>query len=150
MRYVGALIIKLIMITFVSWFFLGLFGGVSFANILLVSVVLTGVSFLVGDLYLLKNFGNTLATVVDFVLVWAGLWALGAALFPFEGLVLYCIASAFFIAAGEGFFHLYMERNVLPNEDSSTDNPAVKNLQTEFGSDVDIKSDAEKTNKKKK
>ncbi|AXF55921.1 YndM family protein [Salicibibacter kimchii] len=150
MRYVGALIIKLLMITLVLWVLLGFFGGVSFANILLVSVLLTGVSFLVGDLYVLQNFGNTLATVVDFALTGAGLWVLGAVLFPFEGLVLYCIVSAFGIATGEGFFHLYMERFVLNNPESSSGDTSTRDLQTEFGSDVDIKSDAEKANKKKK
>ncbi|QQK77275.1 YndM family protein [Salicibibacter cibarius] len=150
MRYVGALIIKLLMITLMLWVFLGVFGGISLANILLVSVLLTGVSFLVGDLYVLKNFGNTLATVVDFVFIWVGLWALGAALFPFEGLVLYCITSAFFIAAGEGFFHLYMEKIVLTETESNLGRTSTRDLQTEFGSDVDIKSDVEKTNKKKK
>ncbi|QDI91144.1 DUF2512 family protein [Salicibibacter halophilus] len=150
MKHVVALIIKFVMISFVLWFIFSLFGGVSFANIMVASVALTGISYLVGDMLVLPRLGNTLATVVDIGLVWIGLWVLGTVLFPFEGLFMLSLLAAFAIATGEAFFHLYLERNVLVDNDSSAGDPSPKNLQTEFGSDVDIKSDAKKANRKKK
>ncbi|WP_176764796.1 YndM family protein [Natribacillus halophilus] len=150
MKHVGAVIIKFLMMTFVLWFIFGLFGDVSFANILLISVVLTGVSYLVGDLYVLSNFGNTAATIADVVIAWLGIWALGNALFPNWGLFWLALLTAATIAVFEAFFHIYMEKIVLTDEDSTSNDTSSKHLQTEFGSDMDVKSDAKKGNKNRK
>ena len=49
MKTITALILSLVMIVAVLWIVLGLYGA-SFANILLTSVLLTGVSF-IGDMF---------------------------------------------------------------------------------------------------
>src|SRR5690625_776731 len=81
MRYAIALLIKFIMSTALLSIILGGFYGISFANILTVSILLTGISFIIGDLYVLPRFENISAAVVDFGLSFIGVWLLGYLLF---------------------------------------------------------------------
>lgn len=147
MDYVKALVIKLVMITAVLWIVLSGFFGVSLGDILITSVLLTGVSFL-GDMYLLPILGNASAALGDFGLSFAGVWVLG--IFLFEGnfsLGTASLISAAIIAVGEYIFHNYMENQDLKDETKVMDSMGVspgENLQTEFSSDVDPESDFKK------
>ncbi|WP_174614527.1 YndM family protein [Virgibacillus ihumii] len=144
MDYVKALVIKLVMITAVLWIVLGAFYGVSVGDILLTSVLLTGVSFL-GDVFILPIFGNASAALGDFGLLFAGVWILG--IFLFEGnfsLGSAALISAAIIAVGEYFLHNYMENHDLKDQTEVMDTMGVSpqdKMQTEFGSDVDPEAD---------
>ena len=63
-----AIVIKFIMITAVLWIVFGLF-GYSFGEVLVSSVLLTGVSYIVGDRIMLPRYGNVVATIADLALV---------------------------------------------------------------------------------
>ena len=130
------------MITVVLWIVLGLY-GVGLGTILTTSVLITGVSFIVGDIFILPRFGNTVATVADFGLTLAMIWLVNTYLFePFVGLGTASLISAFVIALGEIFFHLYMQSQVFKNEELwSKENEGLnqRDMLTEFGSEVDIK-----------
>ncbi|MBB6450787.1 uncharacterized membrane protein YvlD (DUF360 family) [Geomicrobium halophilum] len=146
MNYTWPLIIKFIMMTVVLWIVLGLFGA-SFVNILLISILLTLVSYMLGDLFILPNYGNLWATVADFGLAFIGVWALGSF---FDQIGFWAaFISAIVIAIGEAFFHWFMNQQVLEDEEPIRNDMSERNLQTEFGSDMDVKSDAEKANKNK-
>ncbi|GGA46814.1 hypothetical protein GCM10007416_19980 [Kroppenstedtia guangzhouensis] len=122
LRYVTGLLIKFVMTVVISWLVLGAFFGISFPAILTASVVLTGVSFLIGDLLILPKFGNAVATIADLGLVWLGIWVLGS--FLFEQAVSLGAASfmsAFFIAIGEILFHKYMKNQVLMDPAGAVD-----------------------------
>ncbi|MBO1915294.1 DUF2512 family protein, partial [Microvirga sp. 3-52] len=56
MDSIRAIIIKFIMITAVIWIVFGLY-GFSFGDIIVSSVLLTGVSYIVGDRIILPRFG---------------------------------------------------------------------------------------------
>ncbi|CAM3181515.1 YndM family protein [Filibacter tadaridae] len=142
MKYITALIIKFIMLTAVLWIVLGIF-GVSFADILLTSIVLTGVSF-IGDVFILPRVGNMVATLADFGLAFVMIWLMGSVLFeqPVR-LGIASLISAMVIAAGEFVFHMYLLKQVVGNEQAVPENRYSMHqqniMQTEFGSEPDIK-----------
>ena len=139
---IKALIWKFIMVTVVLWVVLGLF-GVSFGDILLTSIVLTGVSY-IGDRIVLPRVGNVSATLADLVLSFVVIWLLGSFLYeePIQ-LVAASLTSAIIITAGEFLFHLYLQKQAPPDEKPQQEEKInvyqKNNMQTEFGSEVEIK-----------
>ncbi|MBB6450788.1 hypothetical protein HNR44_002778 [Geomicrobium halophilum] len=134
------------MTTAVLWIVMGGIFGIPLTEILLISVLLTGVSFIVGDLWIYPKAGNLAATISDFCLILIGIWVLGG-LFTQLDFGEAAMTSAVILAVGEWFFHRYMDTQVF--EEQASENPPERNLQTEFGSDMDVKSDAKKAKKKK-
>lgn len=142
MDHIKALLIKFIMCTAILWIVLGGFYGVSLFNILTVSVLLTGVSYVIGDLFVLSRFENWGATIADFGLTFFGIWVLGSFLFaPNIPLVTASFISALFISIGEVFFHRYMAIHVLERPDTVGRKDSLGHLQTEFSEEMDGKED---------
>src|SRR5690625_1444536 len=81
MQYIKALLIKWVMVTAILWVVLGGFFGVSFMNIFTIGLLVTGISYLVGDLLILSRAENWVATIADFVLTFAIVWLMGSMLF---------------------------------------------------------------------
>lgn len=109
MEHVKALAIKAVMTLAVLFIVLGLGFGVSFTNVVLITVVLGAVSYLAGDLYILPKTNNMTATAADagvaFLVVWLMLWAIGMAT---GTAALAALISAVVMAIGEYFFHQYI------------------------------------------
>lgn len=137
MEHVKALIIKFIMCTAVLWVVLGLFFGVTFSAILTIAVILTVVSYLLGDLFILPRFENWGATLADFGLAFLGVWFLGYYLnIPLFTAALF---SGVIIAIGEYFFHKYVAKHVLDHNLIVTEEEKDiihDKLQTEFSSEL--------------
>jgi uncharacterized protein YneF (UPF0154 family) len=102
----------------------GIFDGESEAT-LLISVVLTVVAYIIGDLFISRKTGNdherhadhnkrnTIATISDAFLAFLVIWLMGKTLFADDGDVLIAsLLSALIIAAGEWFFHKYLDKDV--------------------------------------
>ena len=143
MNTVRALIIKFVMITAVLWIVLGLY-GFTFGDIIVSSVLITGVSYIIGDRIILPRFGNVAATIADFGLVFVMLWAFGSYLFePQVGLGTASFISAIIIAIGEALFHRYLERDVQDDELTMAEDFTSyrHSMQAEFGTEEDIKRD---------
>lgn len=120
MEHVRALIIKFIMCTVALWIVLSLFYGVSFGNVVWIGIVLTILSYALGDLLILPFAGNMAATAADFGLTFLTVWLMGAYLFdPAIPAALTAFFSAIVITIGEWFFHNYMGKTVL--EDRRTE-----------------------------
>lgn len=125
MEHVKAILIKFVMIAVVLGIVLtGIYDG-ELGDTLLISVVLTVVAYILGDLLLFRKTGhddgpssdfvkrNTIATVSDAVLAFLVIWLMGNALFTNESNVLTAaFLSALIIAAGEWFFHKYLDDHV--------------------------------------
>jgi purine-cytosine permease-like protein len=123
--HVKAILIKFVMIAVVLGIVLtGIFDG-EFSDTLLISAVLTIVAYVIGDLFIFRRAGddhernadhaqrNTIATVSDAVLAFAVIWLMGKNLFINDGDVLKAaLISAIIIAAGEWFFHKYLDDHV--------------------------------------
>ncbi|KGR90611.1 hypothetical protein CD30_10420 [Ureibacillus massiliensis 4400831 = CIP 108448 = CCUG 49529] len=143
-NYTKAFFIKLVMTVAVLWIVLGLFFGVSFGDILIISALLTVIAF-VGDIFILPLTGNIGAAVGDFILAFLGVWVLGSFLFNNNVAVLSAaFLSALFIAAGELYFHRYLRDHVFEDVDRPNNYNRVNNLQTEFSEDFDTDLDKEK------
>ena len=116
MKHVVALLIKYTAISAVLLMILGIFQGISIPRILFISLVITGATYLIGDLFILPKYGNTVATFVDFGLSFLGIWVLTYLLTDI-GLTRNITASSFWAALLIGiveiFFHIYMKRMVL-------------------------------------
>ncbi len=66
MKHIVALLIKYMAISAVLLIVLGIFWDVSVPRVLFISLVITGATYLIGDLFVLSKYGNTVATIVDF------------------------------------------------------------------------------------
>lgn len=143
MDYVKALVIKFVMCLAVLWLVLGVFYNVGFGHILTLSIILTPVTFILGDLFILRRFENWGATIADFLMVFAVVWFYGAYFINVTFPVITAAAlSALIISVGEIFFHRYVDNHILHVEDDKRDrdrraNIDDRNLQTEFGEEID-------------
>ncbi|TKI39581.1 YndM family protein [Bacillus mycoides] len=122
MKHIVALLIKYTAISAVLLMILGIFQGISIPRILFISLLITGVAYLIGDLFILPKYGNMVATITDLGMSFVGIWALTYFLTNIN-LTRNIGASAFFaallIGVAEIFFHIYMKKVVLhANEDS--------------------------------
>lgn len=120
MKHVVALLIKYTAISAVLLMILGIFQGISIPRILFISLVITGAAYLIGDLFILPKYGNTVATLVDFGLSFLGIWVLTYLLTDID-LTRNITASSFWAALLIGiveiFFHIYMKRMVLHEDE---------------------------------
>ncbi|WP_302847086.1 DUF2512 family protein [Alteribacillus bidgolensis] len=95
-----------------------IFSGIStysIWNTIILSLLVIAVSYIAGDLFILKMTNNTIATLSDFGVVLLMVWL--AAIPVFGAGVPFGLAfiSAVIIASGEWGFHKYMNRVVLPD-----------------------------------
>jgi len=152
--YIKALFIKFIMITVVLWIVLGLYYGVSFTDILITSVLLTGVSY-IGDVFILPRIGNVFASITDFGLAMLGIWLVGSYIYEQPiALGTASFISALIITMGELFFHRYMEVEVFDKDSPTSENNKgyyqQTDLRTEFAEEPDIEADAKKVKSEEK
>ncbi|PFD96773.1 hypothetical protein COE15_19130 [Bacillus cereus] len=116
MKHIVALLIKYTAISAVLLMILGIFQGVSIPRILLISLLITGTAYLIGDLFVLPRYGNMIATIADFGLSFLGIWILTYFLTDIDltpNIGFSSFWSALLISAVEIFFHIYMKKAVL-------------------------------------
>ncbi|MBT2214946.1 YndM family protein [Virgibacillus dakarensis] len=102
-----------------------------------ISLFVTGISYLIGDLFMLRRFGNIAASIADFPLAFLSLWVLGTLLIESSiPIVMLSLMAAFFITFCEPFIHTYIIENQL-SDDGRTDSPKMSQLQTEFAEETD-------------
>lgn len=141
MRKVAAFVIKFIMTLAVLWIILGLFFGISFRNIVIMSIILTIASFLV-DMFILPKVGNIVAAVGDFALAYFGIWLISSFLFT-ENIAVKPITTGAFLSAivilvGELFYHRYLRNSVFNHVDDDDQHYTNRNiLQHEFSKEFD-------------
>ncbi|ATW26696.1 DUF2512 family protein [Candidatus Formimonas warabiya] len=105
MKHLTAVLIKFGIIAIALEIVLNLLSDLTFGQILIVSVVVTVLAYLIGDLLILPMSNNTIATVADFglalVTIYAFDWVYRNAEISFFDAAL----AALVLAAGEWFFH---------------------------------------------
>lgn len=126
MNHLKALIMKFLMIAVVLLIILTLIFDVPFGDTIWISVVLTLVAYVAGDLMIFKNAGdvneqgkrNAIATVSDIILAFLVIWLMGNSLVDDNvNIVTAAIISALVIGGGEWFFHKYLDNNVFRDRD---------------------------------
>lgn len=113
MKHVWALIVKFLMFFVVISVIQGLVFGWPFATLLLTSVLMTGVAYIVGDLWILPITTNLTATSADFVLSFIGIWVIGSLLLNIPVLTTGPLISALLIAVGEWLYHNLVMSKIL-------------------------------------
>lgn len=137
MKYFISFIIKFIVITAVLWIFLSWIFQIDFGNMLLISIPITIISFIT-DMFILPKTGNVVASILDFIVVLALVWILGAILFeenvsePSVALV-----SSLAITICEVFYHRYLRNSVFENVDDKYSVEPTRYLQTELAEEFD-------------
>ncbi|HYE67280.1 MAG TPA: DUF2512 family protein [Anaerovoracaceae bacterium] len=113
MKHITALVIKFVIITVVSEIILGIFTNLSIGEILLVSLTITVITYIIGDLLILSVFNNTVAAVGDAGLCWLIIY-LSNYVWPIRSVsLLSALSAAVIIGIGEIFLHMYIEENIL-------------------------------------
>ncbi|TYS14098.1 DUF2512 family protein [Rossellomorea vietnamensis] len=129
MEHLKALAIKFVMVAVVLGIILTGIYGVPVSDMLIVSVVLTLGAYVLGDLLVFKSLNgeqkkrNVIATMADAGLAFVLLWFLGTAMFPDHNVIMASLISAIVIAAGEWFFHKYLDNSVFTDNRSYHSDP---------------------------
>lgn len=115
MKHMRAILYKFLIIVVALEIVLGLLTNLSFAQILTISLTVTLLAYILGDVMILPvSSNNTMATLADFGLAWATIYLFN---YIYRGVVI-SITDAFLAAAvlgiGEWLFHKYMASSVLP------------------------------------
>ena len=102
--------IKFLLVLAALWLVLTLIFDLRFGNVFWISVVLTAISYFVGDRGILPRTNNTIATIADFGLSFLTIWAMQVMLIEFADYpyVTSSLLAAAAVTIGEIFFHRYM------------------------------------------
>lgn len=143
MNHIKALILKFIMIAVVLLVILTGIYDTEIEKTLLISLVLTLIAYVLGDLMFFRKTGdresndktgnnhssshdrhedhkkrNMMATIADIILSFLVIWLMGDAMIEnAEDIVQAALISALVIGVGEWFFHKYLDKNVFPEKD---------------------------------
>lgn len=118
LKHISALIVKYLMTALILEVSLLLLTDLSFSQILWVSLVVTGISYLIGDMVILQATNNATATIADM-----GLTIITIYMFNFfwnrNDISLFsCVIAGVILGFGETFFHRII-RNVADDDDDS-------------------------------
>lgn len=107
-----------------------------FGDTMLISIILTVVAYVLGDLLIFRKSGdssahtkrNMTATISDGVLTFLVIWIMSKLLVPNNNdILLASFISALIIGVGEWFFHKYLDASVFPektNVNQQSNNPS--------------------------
>lgn len=118
MKHLGALLVKFIIVAVVLEIVLLSVTALSFTNILVVSLTITLLAYLVGDLAILPKSNNTAATIADM-----GLSLIVILLFnyvyPGAGISFFdALFASVVLGIGEWVYHKFIAKSVLPDHQS--------------------------------
>lgn len=148
MKYFTSFIMKFVIVTAILWVLLGWIFNIDFGNVLIISIIVTIVSFIT-DITILPKTGNTIASILDFIVIIALVWFFGALLFeedvaePSVALV-----SSLAITICEVFYHRYLRNFVFEKVDDQRSVEPTRYLQTELAKEFDPDIKRWKKNKK--
>lgn len=153
MKHIKAIIIKFVATLILLFIILGLIFGISFTNVVFISLILSVTSYLVGDIGIVSRTNNTLAIISDFALAFIIIWFLTAALTYENGTPLFIMSlfSSAAIAILEMFFHKYVSSSTFEHE-SEDFLPRHRNFhsssyQTETAKEITPEIEKNKENK---
>ena len=115
MKHVYAFIIKYLMVAVVLEVLMYLLTDLSFREILVVSLAVTLVSYLIGDLLILAVSNNFVATLSDMVLAILTIYVFNFVTNFGTVNFIDALVCAVVLAVVEWIFHRYMERAIYPD-----------------------------------
>lgn len=113
MRHFIAVLMKVGMVTIALLIVLTLFGNYPAVSTFWLALIIAGVSYVVGDIGILRISNNTVATIADLGLTTIVIWLVGPAIYGLVVPFSWALISAVVIGIGEWFFHKYMAASVI-------------------------------------
>ncbi|MBM7691076.1 hypothetical protein JOC77_000481 [Peribacillus deserti] len=110
MRHILPLLIKFIATFSMLGIILGLFNNFSIFDVLVISILLTVIAYILGDLVILRRTNNLIATAADFGLAFFLIWLLSRNLTFQDNLVSASLAAALGVTLFEYIFHRIIPR----------------------------------------
>lgn len=116
MKHIGALLLKFFIVTIVLELVLYYTTELTFGDIIIISLAVTLIAYLIGDIVILKNTNNTVATIADIglsliTILMFNLIYLDATISFFDALL-----ASIFIGIGEWVFHKFVGKIILAEE----------------------------------
>ncbi len=150
MKHLKALGIKFIFTSIILLSVFGIYYNSTVLEILMISALVTGVAYLIGDLFILPRLGNIVASLADMGLAFLSIWGLSLLLIaPPDRLALASLFAAIFIMLSEALFHAYMENKVLAKGlNNMTFN--MTSFQNKFQTELAEEHDLHDLNKREK
>lgn len=150
MQHIKALALKFLASLVLLYIILGLFFGMSFVNVFIITAILGITAYILGDMVILPRSSNMIATAADFGLAFLLIWFLSSILTNGDNLIAMSIAAALGVALFEYLFHLYLLRNMTEaSNEKGTINQGNLRYNTEVSEDLtpvrpDVRSEEDK------
>lgn len=120
MNHLKAISIKFVYITLITLSLFGIFSEATFTNLLLLSILTTIITYIVGDVLVYPRIGNIITTIFDFGLSFFTLFMIGRMMLEASVvIILTSLGAAFFIMCIEPMFHAYMTERVYRDGEES-------------------------------
>lgn len=138
-RHLRAVGIKFILVSVVILSLYGIFYHLTFSHLLFMSLLITGLSYGIGDLIVYPRLGNLWSTVIDSVMYFSILWLLSSVIVGVPApITLVALAATYFLTIAEPLFHTYMKERVYEIEDDHTvEEIPLGHLQMEMSEEID-------------
>lgn len=116
MKHIWALLLKFVIVAVVLEIVLLSLTLLSFGDILLISLAITVLAYLVGDLAILPVSNNTVATIADMGLSLIALLLFNY-VYPGAGISFFdALAASIVLGIGEWVYHKFVAKSVLPDQ----------------------------------
>lgn len=134
MKHAKALAIKFIFTAIVVYSIFGIFNNASLGRLFWMSILITGIAYIIGDLFILRRFNYFVAAVADFGLAFLLLWGLGNLIIQISmPMIIASLFAAVFMTVCEAVFHIYVKEQVL---DTRQQTGVSNQFQTEFADET--------------
>ncbi|MFP3846636.1 YndM family protein [Priestia filamentosa] len=138
MKHVKAFLFKFIISFILLYAILSGINGFSIGDVFWTTMILGGISYILGDLLILPRTNNTLATIADFALSFIIIWVMTSTL-AYGDYLARTFTSALGMTIFEALFHRYMVNRVLPNDKLSQRSNGQLQYQMEASEELDPK-----------
>lgn len=136
MKHVIAFAVKGIASLVLLYLILGMMFGMSFGNVLFITLVLGMVTYIIGDMLILPRTNNLVASVADFGLALMVIWLMSSVLPNGGNLFSMSLISSLGVALFEFFYHKYISNNVINNSQTSQNYSGNLRFQTEASEEL--------------
>lgn len=117
MKHVEALVLKFIIVAVILELVLMSLTNLTFGRILFISLIVTVLAYLIGDMLILPHSNNTVATICDFILALFTVLIFNYVYYNARITFWAALFSAAIIGVGEWFFHKYLVKRTIKEEE---------------------------------
>ncbi|WP_018924564.1 DUF2512 family protein [Salsuginibacillus kocurii] len=119
MRHIIAIVTKLVIFTILLFIILDLFFGLTLGQVFTLAVIMTAITYPIGDLWLLRKWGNSMTVLTEFCIIVSFIWLIAGIFFVPYALLdtlvplgYASIIAAILLSVAEAFYHPYVERHI--------------------------------------